>query len=236
MTHTSSISATYPAPTRAGRPLAAKLGLVAFAGFAIAVVVAGAVTPNYSHVRENISALAAGPVPHPAVMTIGFLFLAAGTVATSVALRQRLGGRSATAAATLVGLAGCCLVGSAAFRLDCSPTLAACRGLEDSGAVSGHHVLHNLVSLLSFLLMIAALFTLPRALRRTPELGHLVWPTRAIAILGAAFVVGLVVATYGSVEGLAQRAFVLMTYGWPVFLALAPVTAGLRRPVSSAAG
>ncbi len=57
-------------------------------------------------------------------------------------------------------------------------------------------------------------------------------PTRA----GSPIAVGLVVGTYGSVEGLAQRAFVLGTYGWPVLLALAPVIASPRRPGSSAGG
>jgi hypothetical membrane protein len=220
MTHLTSRALSRAASARPRPSVTARLGVLGFAGFWVAVGICGAVTPGYSHVSENISALAALPVPHPAVMITGFLLLAVGTVATAMALGQRLVGRSATAAATLIGLAGCCLVGSAAFRLDCSPTLTACRTLEEAGAVSGHHVLHNLVSLLSFVLMIAALLTLGRALRHNPGLSHLRWPTRVIALLGAAFIVGLVIGTYGTVEGLAQRAFVLGVYGWPVLLAV----------------
>jgi hypothetical membrane protein len=226
LTQVDSAALPLPSTARPGPSVAARLGVLGLAGFWLAVGLAGAATPGYSHVRENISALAALPAPHPAVMITGFLLLAAGTVATAGALRQRLVGRSATAAAALIGLAGCCLVGSAVFRLDCSPTLTACRTLEETGAVSGHHVLHNLVSLLSFVLIIAALFTLGRALRRSPGLSHLRWPTCVIALLGAAFVIGLVIGTYGKVEGLAQRMFVLGVYGWLVLLAVAPARRG----------
>ena len=222
MTQITSIAASRPSTARRRPSVAARLGLLSFAGFGVAVVAAAAVPPGYSHVRDNVSTLSSLPAPHPAIMITGFLLLAEGTIATAVALRQRLAGRSATAAAVLIGLAGTCLLGSAAFRLDCSPTLSACRALEDTGAVSGQHVLHNLVSLLSFVLMIAAMFTLGRALRATPGMTHLCWPTRAIAVLGAAFIIWLLIETFGSVEGLFQRMFVLGAYGWPVVLAMAP--------------
>jgi hypothetical protein len=53
-------------------------------------------------------------------------------------------------------------------------------------------------------------------------MNHLRLPTRVIALLGAAFIIWLFIGTYGSVEGLIQRMFVLAAYGWPIVLAMAP--------------
>lgn len=158
------------------RPLLGLITAGGVSGFVLAFLVAGAVTPGYSPVREYISALAARSEPYPWIMTVGFGLLALGTIAAGLALIRRLTGRAGTVGGLLVLLAGVGIVGSAAFRLDCSPTVGSCAAREVAGTVSTGHVLHNLVSLLSHVLLVVALCVLGRALRRTEGLRHLAGP------------------------------------------------------------
>jgi hypothetical membrane protein len=217
MTHT--ISSTAQAAPRTTRPSAASIaGISGFLGFTAASLLAGAVTPGYSMVSQDISGLAALDAPHPRIMMTGFVLLATGTVVTAIALRRQLTSRAATAVAVLVGLAGACLYGSAFARLDCSTERAACQALEQAGAVSGHHVVHDLVSLLSFLLAIAALLILPRAIRANGGGQQLARTSRIIGIAGVALLVSMLTGVTGAVEGLAQRLFIVLVYGWPVLI------------------
>src|SRR5437764_498174 len=121
----------------------ARLALLGLVGFGLAVAVAGAVIPGYSPVGEYISALAARTNGHPWIMTMGFVCSAVATVAAAVAL------------------------GSVVFPLDCSTAVNSCAALEVAGQLSGQHVLHNLVSLLSRVLLAVAYIMLSRALRRS---------------------------------------------------------------------
>jgi hypothetical membrane protein len=217
MTHT--ISAPSQEASRTARPSAASIaGIAGFLGFTAATLFTGAVTPGYSMVSQDISDLAALDAPHPQIVVAGLVLLATGTIATATALRRQLAGRAATTVAVLFGLAGACLYGSAFARLDCSTERAACQALESAGAVSGHHVVHNLVSLLSFVLAISALLTLPRALRATAGAEKLALATRIFAITSVTLVVLMVSGVTGAAEGLAQRLFLLLVYGWPVLI------------------
>jgi hypothetical membrane protein len=210
----------------------ATIALLGLVGFVLAVVVAGAVTPGYSPVQEYISALAARTSPHPWIMTTGFACLAVSTVVAAMALSRRLTGTSSIVGSVLLGLAGLALVGSAAFRLDCSPTVESCAAAEVAGTVSGQHVLHNLVSLLSHVLLVIAYLVLSRALRRSSGLARLARPTLVISLATLAFIVGLVITDFGQVGGIVQRVVVVVAYGWSVWLALAPAKPS-RRMVSA---
>ena len=205
------------------RPL---LGLIAaggVGGFVVAFLVAGAVAPGYSPVHEYISALAVRTEPHAWIMTVGFGLLALGTIAAGLALIRRLAGTAGRIGGLLVLLAGVGIVGSATFRLDCSPTVGSCAAREVAGTVSTGHVLHNLVSLLSHVLLVVALLVLARALRRTEGLRYLARPTLLLGLAGVAYVGCLVGTDLGGAEGIVQRVAVVALYGWPAWLALAPV-------------
>src|SRR3954447_4921324 len=208
--------------------LLARLAVLALVGFVLAVVVAGAVTPGYHVVAEYISALAARTNPHPWIMTAGFVCLAVSTVAAALTLSRRVGGISGAIGCVLLGLAGLALVGAAAFRLDCSPTLASCAAQEVAGQVSGQHVLHNLVSLLSHLLLAIAYLVLARPLRKSPGLARVSRPTLAVGLGLLAFTVALVTADFDPIAGAVQRVAVVVAYGWSVRLAVAAATSARR--------
>jgi hypothetical membrane protein len=83
------------------------LPFAGFAAFALSITVAGAFNPDYSHVREGISALATTDSPAAPIMIAGFLALALGTAAAGVALWVRLPvGVAGRIGAVLVVLAG----------------------------------------------------------------------------------------------------------------------------------
>jgi hypothetical membrane protein len=234
MTNTIS-SPAQAAPRATWTSPASIAGIAGFLGFAAATLLGGALTPGYSMASQDISGLAALDAPHPRIMMAGFVLLATGTIATATALRRQLTGRAATTATVLLGLAGACLYGSAVARLDCSTERTACQALEQAGAVSGHHVVHNLVSLLSFVLAIVALLTLARALRANgggPQLAH---ATRIIAITSVALLVLMLSGTTGTAEGLAQRLFIVLVYGWPILVTATRSSAARSSVVTSRA-
>ena len=153
-------AATRPAHTQRAWP--GRLAVIGGATFALATVVAGLLYPGYDPTREGISALASTPSPSAAVMIAGFLALAAGTISAGVALRSRLRGSTAgRVGASLVLLAGAGMVVAGPARQDCSELVGACAAAERSGTLSGHHVVHQLVSLAVFVALVTALFVLP---------------------------------------------------------------------------
>jgi hypothetical membrane protein len=218
MTHTSFSPPPHVVPRAARTSAVFLVAITGLPGFLAAATFAGAMTSGYSMVGQDISSLAALDAPHPDVVLAGFLLLATGTIATSITVRRQMAGRAATAAAVLFGLAGACLYGSAFAREDCATERAACQALEKAGAVSGHHVVHNLVSLLSFVLAIATLFVLPRALRATDR-QQLVRPARIVAISSVLLLLLMLTGVVGPAEGIAQRTFIVLTYGWPLLVA-----------------
>jgi hypothetical protein len=218
-----------PAPTtRSFRnegawPVRAVIACIGLEIFAVASVVAGALDPGYDPRREGISALAATTSPSAAVMIGGFLALAVGTISAGLALWSRLSrGTAGRIAAGLVLLAGAGMVVVALARQDCSELIGACAAAERAGTLSGHHVLHQLVSLAVFAALIAALFVLPRGLRRNQPWARCAVPTRLAGLAALVALVALLSGSSGDLGGLVQRAFIVLVFGWPVLLAALP--------------
>ena len=215
-------------PTRSFRkegawPVEAWIACIGLEIFAVASVVAGALHPGYDPLREGISALAATTSPSAAVMIGGFLALAVGTISAGVALWSRLNrGTAGRVGAGLVVLAGAGMVVVAPARQDCSELIGACAAAERSGTLSGHHVLHQLVSLAVFAALIAALFVLPRGLRRNQPWARWAVPTRLAGLAALVALVALLSGSSGDLGGLVQRAFIVLVFGWPVLLAALP--------------
>lgn len=216
-------------PTRSSsRPVAARSAVAGAAVFALATVVAGVLHPTYDPVREGISALAATTSPSAAVMIGGFIALAAGTISAGAALWRRLHRSVAgRVGAALVLLAGVAMTVVAVARQDCSELIGACAAAEQAGTLSGHHVVHQLVSLAVFAALVTALFVLPRGLTRDPALARLAVPTRLAGLAALVLLAVLIGGAAGDVGGLVQRAFIALVFGWPVLLAALPGRAAL---------
>jgi hypothetical membrane protein len=192
-----------------------RVAVAGIAGFAVAAVVTGLITPGYDVRREAISALAALDSPDAWVMILGFCSAAVGLVAAGLALWQG-STRSTRIGAALVMLAGA-LIGVAGFaREDCSDQLTTCKDYGEAVHASGSYWLHGIGSLLAFVLLIVAFFLLGRTSR----------------IVGVACLAGLalLVTTPSFVVdsyGLVQRVFVAVLFGWPVLAGLLAARAGV---------
>ncbi len=145
------------------------LGRLAVAGpiaFTIAWLVGGLVQDEYSARKEDISALAAMDAQHAWIMITGFVLLGLGTVALAAGLASTLRYPSAAIGSVLLMIAGIGLAVAGLARNDCSSELPACAARVDAGEVSWHHQVHDNVSLIIFLALIAAPLVFARAFGR----------------------------------------------------------------------
>lgn len=203
--------------------------IVSYAGaavFAAAAVVAGWLYPGYSHLREAVSQLAATNSPSAPIMIVGFLALAAGVIAAGLGMFQHLpDGAAAKAAGVLTLITGVLLVVVGLNRPACSDWIGACKAAEEAGTIPLHHVVHNLVSLVLFLLLIAASFTLARAVARNGA-RRLVWPSIAVGLVSFVTMAAMVSGAFPNASGLLQRVFLLLIFGW--IIGVGPLTARIR--------
>jgi Protein of unknown function (DUF998) len=145
------------------------LGRLAVAGpiaFTIAWLVGGLVQDQYIARQEDISALAAMDARQPWIMITGFVLLGVGTVALAAGLASTLRSPSAVVGSALLMIAGIGLAVAGLARNDCSSELPDCAARVDAGDVSWHHQVHDNVSLILFLALIAAPLVFARAFGR----------------------------------------------------------------------
>lgn len=193
-----------------------------FGAFALSIAAAGALYPGYSHLRDTISALAATDSPSAWIMIAGFLALAAGTMAAGLTLWVRLRtGIAGRIGAAMVTLAGAGMVVAGLAQQDCSEIVDTCAAAEVAGTVSGHHVVHQLVSLAVFVVLAIALVVLARGLRTSRVWARLAVPTRVAGLVALVATVVMVTVGFGD-GGLVQRLLVTLLFGWPVLLAALP--------------
>jgi hypothetical membrane protein len=182
--------------------------------FALASIVAGALYPGYSPVREAVSQLAATTSPSAPIMIVGFFALGTAVIAAGVGMFRTLRpGAAARTAAVLTVIGGPLLFAIGLARQSCSDFTGACRAAEEAGTIPLHHVLHNLLSALLFLLLTIAVFLQARALHRTGA-RRLVLPAVAVGIVSSVTLVALVGASLGPAAGLVERAYLLVMFGW----------------------
>ncbi|MEV6493386.1 DUF998 domain-containing protein [Actinoplanes sp. NPDC051633] len=202
--------------TRARTGTAAKLGIAGIATFFTTSIAVAAVTPGYRSTRDAISALAAMDSPYAYVMIGGFLAAAAGLVATGIAVRQRYGARLA---AVLLIVSGALMATAGLARQDCSEALESCIDHGEAPLASTHFWVHQYVSLALFLTLVVTSFVLIRAVRRTPGFGYLTGPARIVAWTGLVVTVLAMTIGFGAVNGLVQRPYLALLFGWPTLLA-----------------
>jgi hypothetical membrane protein len=189
--------------------------------FTAAWFVAWAVQDQYSPRREDISALAALDAEQPWIMVVGFLALGLGIVALGLGLPSVLaGGLSARVGALLVTVAGCGILVAAVARNDCSSELTACKAREDAGELSWHHLVHDLVSLLVFLTLVASQLILARAFGRDARWHDLRWYSITSGALTFALLFLYGSGAIGGWNGLVQRVFLAVPFIWIAMLGL----------------
>jgi hypothetical protein len=215
--------------TTTGRAdIRARAVLAGMAGFAGASLVAGTLEPGYDPLGEMISTLAAQDARVPALMIAGFLTAAGALLVAGVTLVGRLSGVAGRIGAVLVALAGIGMIVAGLARQDCSLASQACLARESAGLLSSAHWLHQFSSLALFIALVIAAPLLARGVRRTPRLHHLARPMRWIALAGLISLIVLISQSEGDYAGAAQRAFLAVVFGWPVWLTYATAPVGTR--------
>jgi hypothetical membrane protein len=199
------------------------LGRFAMAGpisFTIAWLVGALVQDEYSLRQEDISALAALDAQHAWIMITGFVLLGLGTVALAAGLASTLRYPSAAIGSVLLTIAGIGLAVAGLARNDCSTELPACAACDDAGDVSWHHQVHDNVSLILFLALIAASLVLARAFGRDDRWRPLRTYSIVTGLLGFALLVLYVIGSADTWNGLVQRIFVTVLFVWIALLGL----------------
>jgi hypothetical membrane protein len=163
---------------------------------------------------RKISALAAMDAQYAWTMITGFVLLGAGTVALGAGLASTLKYPSALIGSVLLMIAGIGLAVAGLARNDCSSKLPACAARVDSGAVSWQHQVHDNVSLIIFVVLIAAPLVFARAFGRDDRWRPLRTYSIVTGLLGFALLVLYVIASAGTWNGLAQRTFVSVLFVW----------------------
>ena len=193
------------------------LGRLAMAGpiaFTIAWLVGGLVQDEYSLRQEDISALAATDAQHAWIMITGFVLLGLGTVALAAGLASTLRYLSAAIGSVLLMIAGIGFTVAGLARNDCSSELPACAARVDAGEVSWHDQVHDNVSLILFLALIAAPLVFARAFGRDDRWRPLRTYSIVTGLLGFALLVLYVIGSAGTWNGLVQRIFISVLLVW----------------------
>ena len=212
------------------------LGRLAIAGpiaFTLAWLIGGLVQDEYSFRQEDISALAALDAQHAWIMIAGFLLLGVGTVALAAGLASTLKDPSARVGSVLLMIAGIGIALAGLARNDCSSELLACAVRVDAGEVSWHHKVHDTVSLVLFLALIAAPLVVARAFGRDNHWRPLRTYSIVTGLLGFVLLVLYVVEAAGTWNGLMQRVFVSVLFVW---IAVAGFRLSLAGRVKTGAG
>ena len=182
-------------------------------------VLAGALEPHYSPVRQYISELGRQGAAHPWIFTIFVGIWGLGFIALAVALVPSLRTRPWRLAMPLLFLiAGVCAVLVGPLRMDCSPTVSAvCKSREAAGALSWHHYAHEWLSLGIDVSLLLTGFAFARS----------AWPSRlarlvlsgALVLLTAWLVTFFLHDSLAGYQGLEERLWALVAQAWALVCA-----------------
>ena len=191
-------------------------------------IVAGALEPRYSHLREGVSALAAKDSAHAWIVTVGLVVLGASIAALGAAVGRVLPRRPAgVVAALLFAGTGLAIVLAAAFPTDCSFASHHCRDLWDAGRLSWQTDAHLWADLAAQVLFALTPFAIARALWPSPTGAASLWAgANGIAIVLLAFFLG----GSDSTGGLVQRIGLAVLHLWVLIVAVGVLHATRREP------
>ncbi len=208
----SGVSTSEPAGGGTGidtRRTLALCGVLAPIAFTLVVVVLGAITPGYSHVRDVISVLGGTEAPYGAVQDANFLVCGLLLVAYAVGLHRGLtGGRGSRWGPGLLALAGVGLAGAGLFPVATGSDISV---IDWSARTSTYHQLSSVVF---FLGTIASMYILSRRFRHDPRWEGYDRYTRwaSVVALGLVLLYSLTGSDGAGLfpDGLLQRLFI----GW----------------------
>ena len=182
-------------------------------------VLAGALEPHYSPVRQYISELGRHGAANPWIFTIFVGLWGLGFIALAVAVVPSLRTRPWPLAMPLMFvLAGVCAIAVGRLQMDCSPTVSAlCRSREGAGALSWHHYAHEWVSLGIKVSLLMTGFAFARS----------AWPSRlarlvlsgALVLLVAGIVTFVLHDSFAGYQGLEERLWALVAQVWALLCA-----------------
>jgi hypothetical protein len=157
-----------PLPASLARALA-WLALAALLVFNASWIVAGALEPGYSHLRQPFSELGAADAAHPWIVNTGLVLLGLSIAALGPALLAVLPRRrAARVTAVLFVVAGAAFALEGVFQLDCGLSQGSCVDRWHAGELSWHHGAHLWVGLVFDLAFVATPFAIARSLWPRP--------------------------------------------------------------------
>jgi hypothetical protein len=182
-------------------------------------VLAGALEPHYSPVRQYISELGRRGAANPWIFTVFVGIWGLGFIALAVALVPSLRTRRWPLAMPLFFvLAGLCAILVGQLQMDCSPTLSAvCRSREAADALSSHHYAHEWISLGIKVSLLLTGFAFARSAWQS-RLGRLVL-SGALALLAAGVVTFFLHDSFAGYQGLEERLWALVAQLWALVCA-----------------
>jgi hypothetical membrane protein len=194
--------------------LLAWAAIVAQAVFLGGWVLAGALEPHYSAVRQYISELGRQGAANPWIFITFMAIWGLGWIALAVAVVPSLRTRPWPLVMSLFfALAGVCAILVGPLRMDCSPTLSAlCRSRYNAGAASWHYYAHAWLSLGIKISLLLTGFAFARSAWPS-RLGRLVC-SGALVLLVAGIVTFFLHDSFAPDQGLEERLWALVAQLW----------------------
>ena len=200
-------------------------GVLATPVFAVFIIIASLVTPDYNHLSDTISELGAHGSPHPAIINSGFVVYALLVNGFAYGLYLRLRHRRAAKAIwLLLVICGIGLILSAVFHDDLS---------APNAATSFEGSLHALFSQVAFFAFLVATVILA-VIVRNDRLWHGVTPfTFAIVIISLLLSPMFIIEALVSIEGAIQRAILALCLLWLTVVTLRAPELARNPPANS---
>ncbi len=182
-------------------------------------ILAGALEPRYSAVRQYISELGRRGAANPWLFATFVGIWGLGFIALAVALAASLRTRPwPWAMPLLFALAGVCAVLVGPLQMDCSPTVSAvCKSREAAGALSWHHYAHGWLSLGINVALLGTGFAFARSAWPS-RLGRLVL-SGALVLLAAWIVTFILHESLAGYQGLEERLWAFVAQLWALLCA-----------------
>jgi hypothetical membrane protein len=187
-------------------------GVLTLPALTVFIVIAGLVTPGYNHLSETVSQLAAPGRPHPEIIAAGFVLYGVLINGFALYMYRCLGNHTgARVVWLLLGIHGIGIILSAVFTDDPKTpyTIVTLTG-----------ILHDAVSSISFLALMAVIWMLARITYQDPAWRGFARFSIGVGVLGLVLSLMFVIDIFNPVEGLLQRTFYFMSLIWIEVLSL----------------
>jgi hypothetical membrane protein len=169
------------------------------------VLIAAAVTSNYSHFRHAVSTLGADSMPYPAVLNVAMIVYGLLMWAFAYGLYDQLGrDRRARVTSIMIAVHGLGVLVAGVLHDDI---------LKAGETISAEAIVHSTFAVASYFALVAAMCVFSYFVRRSPSWKGLVWFT-SIAIATSMPLLFLFVFKIGSGLGLFQRVGYGITLFW----------------------